>query len=99
MCEPAPAGNPAPDVTPVPSSVPAAVAAPIPTLSPEEIHRLLVTIHRRECELHWRFTQGLLALDEGRLYLALGYSSTRQYAEKHFGLGRTGSGLWRRQGC
>jgi hypothetical protein len=79
MCEPASAENSA--LVPVPASV--------PTLIPEEIHRLLLRVHRHQCELHWRFIQGLLALDEGRLYLALGYSSTRQYAEKHFGMGRT----------
>jgi hypothetical protein len=79
MCEPASAENSA--LVPVPASV--------PTLSPEEIHRLLLRVHRHQSELQWRFIQGLLALDEGRLYLALGYSSTRQYAEKHFGMGRT----------
>jgi hypothetical protein len=33
--------------------------------------------------------EGLLVLDEGKIYDALGYSSSRKYAQKHFGLGRT----------
>src|SRR5262245_5126246 len=77
--------EPASVETPAPVSAP----APVPVLSPEELHRLLLRIHRHQSELQWRFIQALLALDEGRLYLPLGYSSTRQYAEKHFGLGRT----------
>jgi hypothetical protein len=70
------------------------LAAPYPgaspiLLSPAELHRYLLRIQRRRNRLHWRFLEGLLALDRGEAYRALGYSSTRQYAEKHFGLGRT----------
>jgi hypothetical protein len=47
MCEPASAENSS--QVPVPASV--------PTLIPEEIHRLLLRVHRHQCELHcglWR---------------------------------------------
>ena len=63
--------------------------AALPTISPEELHRYLLKAHRLENRVKYRFIEGLRAMDAGRLYLKLGYSSTRQYAEKHFGWERS----------
>jgi hypothetical protein len=67
----------------------ASVSSAPPTISPDELHRYLLKAHRLENRLKWKFIQGLLALDEGRLYLVLGCSSTLQYAAKHFGWERS----------
>ena len=64
-------------------------SAALPTISPEELHRYLLRAHRLENRVKYRFIEGLRAMDAGRLYLKLGYSSTRQYAEKHFGWERS----------
>ena len=64
-------------------------SAALPTISPEELHRYLLRAHRLENQVRYRFIEGLRAMEMGRLYLKLGYSSTRQYAEKHFGWERS----------
>ena len=58
-------------------------------LSPAALHRHLLRLQAERNQTHWRFLEALLLVDEGRIYRALGYSSTRQYAEKHFGLHRS----------
>src|SRR5262249_42984008 len=55
-----------------------------PTLSAEEIHKILVQSFRLGNRLRRKFLEALLLLSETKLYLLLGYSSIFQYAAKHF---------------
>jgi hypothetical protein len=71
----------------VPRSCP--VPAGVPTISPEELHRYLLWAHRLENDIRYRFIEGLRAIEEGQLYLALGAPSTQAYAEEHFGWERS----------
>jgi hypothetical protein len=54
-----------------------------------ELHEILVKSFALGNRSHLRFLLALLALEETRQYLLLGYSSIRQYAERNFGLGHT----------
>jgi hypothetical protein len=58
-------------------------------LSAEELHEILLKSFALGNRSHLRFILALLALEETRQYLLLGYSSIRQYAERNFGLGHT----------
>lgn len=71
------------------SSPPSSQSSPVPlqnppTLSAEEVHKILLQSYQLGNRLRRKFLEALLLLSETKLYLMLGYSSIFQYAEKHF---------------
>jgi hypothetical protein len=55
-----------------------------PSISAEELHKLLLEAHQLGNQIRHKFLVLLLTLKRTRLYLKLGCSSIRQYAERYF---------------
>src|SRR6266850_4595838 len=63
--------------------------ANVPTISAEELHRIVLRALRVNNLSRHKLILTLLILSEGKLYVVLGYSSMSQYAGKTVGYGRT----------
>ena len=65
-----------------------ATLAPTP-ISAEELHRFLLTAHKVQSRARRRFLEGLLQMEESRLYTLMGSPDIYEYSRRHFQLERT----------
>jgi hypothetical protein len=58
-------------------------------VSPEELDKIILDAHALGNDVRRKLIMALLAMEEGRLYLPLGFSSTVNYAERRIRCGRS----------
>ena len=58
-------------------------------ISAEELHRFLLTAHKIQARARRRFLEGLLRMEESRLYTLMGSPDIYEYSRRHFQLERT----------
>src|SRR5262249_9649042 len=70
-------------------SAPAPLPFNLPTLSAEELHKMLLQTYRLGNRVRYKFILGLRAMDESGLFTKVGGTSIYAYASKHYHMSMT----------